>query len=624
VRKLLQPGKGETGLSLIEVSIFSVVLLGALATSYQVISNGNLARKRVKQFTGYVQFINFVRSVTSNQNNCGIGFGILSPNYSTGMADKSARSIKLNLGVKNQVSILTPVGEEYKTGVSIGAVQLNDLSITPSEAGTLVPGTTDTVHAATLNLLGQKKVASLIPIQPISIPLSIRLNSSKEMVSCSSYRKPNQELLPAAPCDQYSTSSLSTDGNSVVCKQVLCPTGKIPVGYFPDGQIRCALLPSCTGLGKALVKVNGNYLCKQLSCPDPAKPLPSGMDSDGFINECADLSSMIKACDVDTTSTCKALTDPTKDPGATTGYVCNTLPPDQNKFCKDDCSALSKPGGTCNIVNGAHSAQACINKGGTLAIDPDPTTTRPGRIVCVMSGSADQSCWSGWSLYGKTYLPDMGTCPPRVSVDLDWNGRDSCWPNCANQGDSFPSQFRYNSVHSSGGVQTSVGYIPEFTSDDTCKTWLKSQNAYQEDANGNLTFPAQASIPNGFFGSLKAHIDVTKYGCYVGINCKLCGQPAVVTALQFADAFTAGLAGTSNNLVGVANTLANSSMSYTLYNGGIDMYYISTKDACPSPNISYVFNRCDLNCYSGGVSSCHMTPAYRVHPVRFNVKTYCY
>ncbi|MEO5969779.1 MAG: hypothetical protein ABIQ95_07600 [Bdellovibrionia bacterium] len=110
----------------------------------------------------------------------------------------------------------------------------------------------------------------------------------------------------------------------------------------------------------------------------------------------------------------------------------------------------------------------------------------------------------------------------------------------------------------------------------------------------------------------------------MGINCKLCGQPASVTALQIADSFTAGLAGQANNLVGLGNTLANSSMSYTLYNGGIDMYYIPTQDACPSPNVSYVFNRCDLNCYSEGASSCHMTPAYRVHPVRFNVKTYCY
>lgn len=650
MRKLFQATKGESGLSILEISLYSALLLGALAVSSQAINSSGLARKKMKQYLGYGQFSSYVLSVISNQNNCGVGFGILTPNYSTGNADKNSNSVRLTPGSKTQVSIFSPIGEEYKAGVSIGALTISDLSITVqsntqvpyygplddkkltslgNRSSGAIPGSTDEVYTATLTLAATKSGHSTISNPPISLPLTVRLNASNEMISCSSYRSPNQDLLTSPPCDQYSVASIVEGGVSVQCKRLLCPTGTLPVDYDSNGQVNCSsVTASCNGAGQGLVNVKGQYLCKQLACADPSAPLPwpvnptSGgtPDPDGFSGGCTNLSSILIDCESDQQSHCHVLRDPNLDPGAYTGYFCPTSSPgNQNKICKEDCtkkSSIDAVPNTCRLVvppSGfvQHTATQCLNlknQGITsrLSNDPEPGAAA-GRVVCAISDTSSKGqggCPSGWNFIGKKYDPNPGKCSDKItSFSLDWNGLGHCWPNCAGQADSFPNEFR----DSSGAA---------------CRTWLMSKNYYAENSDGTISSPPQGTYPNGFKNAsflsgagAASGIDTSTFSCYTGIHCRLCGKPLSETfhAIHVIADYAFGI-----------DTLLKENHAEVVPGSGGTLYSMEDSVHCPQPNVSYVFNRCDLNCYVGGsLSSCHMTAEYQTEKVKFNVTTYC-
>jgi hypothetical protein len=658
VKKIFRARKSEAGLSLIEVSIYSALILGGMAASYQTVTSNALSRKKVKQFLGYGQLSNYLRAVVTNQNNCGIGFGILSPNYTTGAADRNSKVVTLSTSAPTQVSLFSPIGEEYKLGVTMGAVTLTDLSITltpdPTKTTTTtipgstisvfdcskfplfwtgcrgtvttpdttttvtaptplaVPGSTDTISIATLNLAAKKTVASLVPVESLSLPIAVRLNANHQMVACSSYRNPSQALFTSAPCDQYSVASLSSDQNAVLCKKVLCEPGKLPVGFDASGQVICSSVQTaCTGEGQAYVNVNGQYSCKQLACADPSKPIPlpiSTSDPDGFVSGCTDLNSILISCVTDPNVHCKNLNNPKVDPGSYSGYICpNTAAGNQYKICTEDCThKASTDAGLCQLIGKNHTATDCVNAGGYISPDPGPSAVS-GNFVCAFNDTSEKgqaACPSGWAAYGKTYNPNPGSCPTSLSGSLDWNGRDGCMPHCWDQDHSFPPQFK----DSSGAA---------------CKEWFITPKTdpknpaltYYTETNGVMTYPAVPILPSGFKAAGGAQVDTSTFSCYTGMKCRLCG-------LSAGNAWSAVLTATSF-VVGIDVTLKDNNAQTVSDIGGIQLQSFEDSAHCPQANVSYMAGRCDLNCYNGGVSSCHMTGEYQIQKVNFNVTTYC-
>lgn len=547
------------------------------------------------------------------------------------------------------ITLHTATGEEYSLNSVIGGVKLTDISVTLFGPGVPVPGptpATDLIYSATLNISGTQLQRTQAPIAPLSIPISIRAKAnSGVMVSCSSYRDSSHNLITSPPCDQYSVADVSGNGNTVSCKKVFCATGQIPTGFTPSGEVQCESIKSCTGSGMGLVNVAGHYKCKQLSCPEEGQ-LPYAQDSDGFIIGCLDIAQMIiPDCERTTNNPCKPLANGKFDPKAYGGKYCAVdKPANRGKFCLRNCAdeGIFAPEDTCYVAKPSpglsfseNTAQSCLNIGGTLVPDPNPATTMPGRLVCMIQTpkqGENPSCPAGWKTYGKHYQPDMNECPADVAHNLDWHGRGDCWPNCLGQGDSFPEPFAKSAEGTAAASQS-------------CSNWLQGQidkksgnPLYRTQMGGDgvqrMTIPTQTVLPRGYFSEETGNnIDIHKQGCFTSIDCRLCRGDMTEIQRIFFNAFiygavTLGTMGTNLIAGGVAAAVIMGQGGDQL-NEEEDkgLHQISTffaNSECGQPNISWVFNRCDLNCYVSGPSNCKMAPSVKIRKVKYSVATYCY
>lgn len=603
---------GQSGLSMLEVTVMSGALLGAISVSTKLITDNVLSQRRLKNMMAYTQLVNFVRSSVSDQNNCAIALGLKTQNPNTGGTQAGPASITLSVPGKTQIKVYTPAAETFEKNDIVGAVRIADLSITlDNSPGIPIPDTNDSVYYGTLSLLGEKlkNVSSGLPVA--SIPISVQLNQSKKLLACSSYRNPKQQLIQSPPCNSYS-SSMFADQSNIKCIKSLCQSGESPTGFEETGEVRCASLPTCTGDGKALVNIKGEFKCKQITCPQSNKPLTKEVDSDGFISKCGDMAEMIMDCQEDQTkAVCKPLYDESTNPGATKGFFCNTAAPENaGKMCKEDCALKNAGGAVCKLLNNVHTADECLTNGGKLAVNP----SGGGGLVCRMpkaSGVTEATCWSGWTFYGKNYTNDMpgGICPRSVPHRLDWHGRDACWPNCAGQADTFPREF-------------------EFPNSNTCLNgiiagWDKKQLALHPN-DPSLRKPYVDVLlpdpPSGFYPAAQATIDISHVACVMSIDCKLClGNYNQMTQdyVNFNKSIEKAGVGFLE-LVGLLDSGTVADIQAKLNEG-------RSPEDCFQPNVSYVFSRCDLNCYMAGtLSSCKLEPSTKLKKVNISVETYCY
>lgn len=401
------------------------------------------------------------------------------------------------------------------------------------------------------------------------------------------------------------------------------------------------------------------YACEQIVCPDAVNapfvgsddPVKNpSLDPNGYPLSCHSFNHLCIGCTTSGDFICKPIMNPRVEIGGYRGYYCPTdLPMNKGKLCVEDCSVLeAETKDRCNLVAlsgpSQHTSHDCLVKGGMLVQDPLHPDTH-GKVVCMMTPTNnpypdsnpftknpnDHECWSGWTLYGKSYTPNVSVCPNPIPITLNWNGVQDYRPQYAGQGDSFPDPFK--------------GEAADSNDSKSCKSWLKQQPGldidpdnkpekkiliYSVTGDGTVINPVQPIIQSGFKTPDKV-FNSSSFACVKSVSCKICQGDMSDVQRFFFNAFIMGaatvLTGGSFAVIAIATTVAASLAITQKDTGGI--FHISptngnSNTACNGPATTNFAGGKQLICYASGPSNCKMVPDFEMQGVFYDVKTYCY